>query len=264
MKPTLEFVKEITADAGDILQRFVGEDLDVKHKSRVDLVTKADNASEEYIIGRIREAFPGHAINAEESGEWEGDREHQWFIDPLDGTLNYAHGVPFYAVSIGYAFQGEMTLGVVYDPVRGEFFCAEQGKGVTLNGKPIMVSPFTDLVDCMLATGFPFDQWRSSEGNVENFVRFSELSQAVRRMGSASLHVAYVAAGRLDGFWDIEIFQWDVAAAGLMVREAGGVVTNLRGAPDFLAKPVSIVCANPIIHAKMLAVLAEVRGAQNQ
>jgi len=252
MKPTLEFIIQLASEAGDILQSFVGEDLSVKHKSRTDLVTRADHASEKYITSAIRKAFPDHAIIAEESGKWEGDEEYKWFIDPLDGTLNYAHGVPIYSVSIGYAYQSEMTMGVVYDPTRKELFCAERGKGATLNGIPIHVSQYKKLIDCMLVTGFPNDLWDTPDDNLNNFKSFSKEAQTVRRLGSAALDVVYVAAGRLDGFWDVEIEQWDVAAGGLIVREAGGVVTNMYGDRDFLDKPVSMIAANPVIHAKLL------------
>ena len=261
MHPTLEFIKELAANAGEILLSYVGNEMDVQHKSRTDLVTQADHDSENYLIDTIRKAFPDHAINAEESGEWEGHPEHQWYLDPLDGTLNFAHGVPIYCVSIGYAFQGEMALGVVYDPVRQEFFCAERGSGAILNGEPIQVAEETELVECMLATGFPHDTaaWGTPADNTANFFQFNRLSQSVRRLGSAALDVAYVGAGRLDGFWQVEINQWDVAAGGLIVREAGGVVTDAFGSPDFLAKPVSFLCANPVIHGKMLDVLEAVR-----
>ncbi len=259
MKPTLDFIQSIAAEAGDILQNFAG-DLKIEHKSPIDLVTQADHASERHLIKAIREAFPGHAIVAEESGEWEGMPEHQWFIDPLDGTLNYAHGVPIYSVSIGYAFKGEMQLGVVYDPTRGEFFCAERGQGATLNGKPLQVSAFTELIDCMLATGFPKGANAPEDDNLVNFASFINVAQSVRRLGSAALNIVYVGSGRLDGFWEVDIYQWDIAAGGLIVQEAGGVVTDIYGGPDFLKKPPSFVCANPVIQPKMLAVLAEVRA----
>jgi myo-inositol-1(or 4)-monophosphatase len=262
VKPTLEFVTELASRAGDILQSFIGGDLDVKHKSRTDLVTRADHASEKYLIASIRKAFPDHAINAEESGQWEGSAEHQWFIDPLDGTLNYAHGVPIYSVSIGYAYQGELELGVVYDPNRKEYFCAEQGKGATLNGETMHVSQYKDLIDCMLVTGFPNDMWGTPDDNTANFIEFSKSVQTIRRLGSAALDIVYVGAGRLDGFWEVEIFQWDVAAGGLIVREAGGVVTDVYGSQDFLKKPVSVVAANPAIHAEMLDTLKRVRDGK--
>jgi len=264
MQPTLKFIQKIAHQAGSILLSYVGREMDVQHKSRTDLVTRADHESEKFIINGIREAFPKHAINAEESGDWEGEPEHQWYIDPLDGTLNYAHGVPIYSVSIGYAFQGEMTLGVVFDPLREECFCAERGQGAALNGQKIRVSDQTDLIECMLGTGFPHDSaaWGSPADNMANFFHFNRLSQTVRRLGSSALAVAYVAAGRLDGFWQVATNQWDVAAGALIVCEAGGMVTDAFGQPDFLAKPVSVLYANPVIHQKMLAVLDDVRAEQ--
>jgi myo-inositol-1(or 4)-monophosphatase len=264
MKPTLEFVKTITQESGEILQSFTGEDLEIRHKSPTDLVTKADQASEQFLIGAIREAFPDHTINAEETGQWEGTPDHQWFIDPLDGTLNFAHGVPMYCVSVGYTYQGKLELGVIYDPVHKECFYAERGQGAYLNGKPLHVSGFEDLVDCMLVTGFPNNMWGTPDDNTYNFIRFSKLSQTVRRLGSAALDIVYVGAGRLDGFWEMEINNWDIAAGGLIVREAGGVVSNVYGDQDFLKEPISIVAANPVIHAKMLEVLAEERAEKSQ
>jgi len=255
MQPTLDFIKELATHAGDILIEYAQNDFDIHHKSRKDLVTSADHASEAYLIESIRKAFPTHAINAEESGELGGETDHKWFIDPLDGTVNYAHGIPFYAVSIGYAFKGEMTLGVVYDPNREECFSAESGVGATLNGEPLHVGEKTDLIECLLATGFPRDVDGTPGDNLHEFIRLNRASQAVRRMGSAALDIAYVAAGRLDGFWSVEIHQWDVAAASLMVSEAGGLVTTLTGTPDFMTPPVSILCANPTIHGIMLALL---------
>jgi myo-inositol-1(or 4)-monophosphatase len=263
MEPTLVFVKDLAKQAGRILQDYTTKELDVKHKSRTDLVTNADHASEKFIIEKIKSEFPDHAINAEESGVLEGKAGHQWFIDPLDGTLNYAHGVPIYSVSIGYAYQGVMTLGVIYDPTRDEMFCAERGKGATLNDMPMQVSRHSDLIDCMLVTGFPSEMGLARDDNMNNFLRFSQLTQSVRRLGSAALDIAYVAAGRMDGFWRNEVYPWDVAAGSLMVEEAGGLVTNIFGEADFMKKPLSIVAANPTIHAKMLDVFASIRELRN-
>ena len=262
MQPTLDFIIELASQAGEILLSFVGREMHVQHKSRTDLVTQADHESEKFLIETIRGSFPHHTINAEESGELTGQSEHQWYLDPLDGTLNFAHGVPMYSISIGYAYRGEMALGVVYDPVREEFFCAQQGAGAALNGHPIRVGKETDLVECLLATGFPHNQaaWGTPADNTANFIQLNQLTQGVRRLGSAALDVAYVAAGRLDGFWQVDINQWDVAAGGLIVREAGGVATDAFGQPDFLAKPVSFLCANPTIHAEILAILDKVRS----
>lgn len=259
MQPTLDFIKQIALDAGKILQDMVNGELGIQHKSEKDLVTLADHASEEFIIGSIREAFPDHTINAEESGHLTGTAEHQWFIDPIDGTLNYAHGVPFYCVSIAYAYQGEVTLGVVYDPVRKESFSAELGKGAHLNGEPIQVSQYENLVDCMLSTGFPGNKWGAMDDNLHDFYHFSIAAQTVRRLGSAALDLAYVAAGRLDGFWEKSVHNWDIAAAGLILQEAGGVASNIFGGEDYLQDPISIVAANPIIQPQLLEILAEVR-----
>jgi myo-inositol-1(or 4)-monophosphatase len=255
VKPTLDFIKSIAAQAGDILLELADSDLQVEHKSRIDLVTKADHDSEQFLINAIHAAFSDHAIVAEESGSWAGAQDHQWYIDPLDGTLNYAHGVPIYCVSIGYACQGQMELGVVYDPTREEFFCAQRGQGATLNGQPIHVSDFNELIDGMLGTGFPKGEGDSSDDNIANFIRFTQVAQSVRRLGSAALAIAYVGAGRLDGFWEVEIHQWDIAAGGLIVEEAGGVVTDIRGGSDYMKDPPSILCANPVIHRGMLDVI---------
>ena len=259
MQPTLDFIKQIARDAGEILQDMAGGELGIQHKSEKDLVTRADHDSEEFIIGSIRKALPDHTINAEESGHLSGTVEHQWFIDPIDGTLNYAHGVPFYCISIAYAYQGEVILGVVYDPVRRECFSAELGKGAHLNDKPIKVANYENLVDCMLSTGFPGNQWGSPEDNLHDFYHFSLAAQTVRRLGSAALDLAYVAAGRLDGFWEKSVHNWDIAAAGLIVKEAGGVATNVFGGSEYLKDPISIVAANPIIQPQLLEILAEVR-----
>ena len=259
MQPTLDFIKQIALDAGKILQDMVGGELGIQHKSEKDLVTRADKVSEDFIIGSIQEAFTGHTINAEESGHLSGTAEHQWFIDPIDGTLNYAHGVPFYCVSIAYAYQGEVTLGVVYDPVRQECFSAELGEGAHLNGEPIHVASYNKLVDCMLSTGFPGNRWGAPDDNLHDFYHFSLAAQTVRRLGSAALDLTYVAAGRLDGFWEKSVHNWDIAAAGLIVKEAGGVVTNVFGGSDYLTEPISIAAGNPVIHPQILEVLAQVR-----
>ena len=262
MQPTLEYVKQIALNAGDILLTISGEELNIKHKTRTDLVTRADHEAEAFLIDAIRQGFPDHAINAEESGELNGNVDHQWFIDPLDGTLNYAHGVPFYSVSVAYAFQGQMTIGGVYDPVRKELFSAEYGKGAALNGKPIRVSGYTDLIDCMLATGFPPDMFDEPSDNMAYFREFRRRSQSIRRMGSAALDLAYLACGRFDGYWKTDLYPWDAAAGTLIAQEAGAIVTDLDNQPGFMNMPISLVCANPKIHAEMIKELEEVRNRQ--
>ncbi|NLN69639.1 MAG: inositol monophosphatase [Chloroflexi bacterium] len=263
MRPTLDFIKDIAVNAGGILKNFSREDLNIAEKNPKDLVTQADFASERYLIDAIQAAFPEHAIFAEESGKSAGSKDHQWFIDPLDGTLNYAHGVPFYAVSIGYALKGRMQLAVVYDPERDELYCAERGQGATLNEMPIQVAQRTKLATCMLVTGFPTETENPMDDNMANFLRFNSNALTVRRLGSAALDAVYVAAGRLDGYWDAEISLWDIAAGGLIASEADAAVTDVFGNPDYMGKqPSSIVCANPVIHQQMLDLLAATREAR--
>jgi len=262
MQPTLDYVQQIALDAGDILTSISGEEMDIQHKTRTDLVTRADHEAEAYLIDAIRQGFPDHAINAEEAGELQGNTEHQWYIDPLDGTLNYAHGIPFYSVSVAYATQGDMLLGVVYDPVREELFSAEYGKGAMLNGAPIHVSGYTDLIDCMLSTGFPPDMGDQLSDDMAYFREFRKRSQSIRRMGSAALDLAYVACGRFDGYWKTDLYPWDAAAGALIAQEAGAIVTDLDNHPDFMKMPISLVCANPRVHAEIIKVLEDVRRRQ--
>jgi myo-inositol-1(or 4)-monophosphatase len=211
-----------------------------------------DRRSEEFLIAAIRDRFPTHSIVAEESGKTSGDPQHAWYIDPLDGTVNYAHGVPFFAVSIACEEHGKITLGVVYDPLREEMFTAEASRGAYLNGSKIRASNNQTLIDSLLVTGFPYDIQTNPRNNLDHFRHFSLVAQGVRRLGSAALDACYVACGRLEGFWEAHISPWDIAAAGLIAREAGATVTNITGNPDFLAPPPSVIVANPSIHRQLL------------
>ena len=257
MQPALKDLTEIALKAGDILRTGFGKQHQVEFKGAIDLVTEIDNQSEEYILGEVNKRFPGHQIFSEESGEQAGSSENVWYIDPLDGTLNYSHGLAFFAVSIAYAHQGQLSLAAVYDPMADEMFSAERGKGARLNGKAIYVSASRDLKSSLLVTGFPYDAWTNPVNNFSEFQRFSMRTQGVRRLGSAALDLCYVAAGRLDGFWEIRLNAWDVAAGALTAQEAGALVTDVRGGPDFISKPQSILAANPGLHAKMMEVLRE-------
>ena len=230
----------------------------VDYKGVIDLVTEVDRQSEDYLLGEIRKQFPDHHILAEESGGTRGDG-HQWYIDPLDGTVNYAHHIPIFCVSIGYASNGTLSLAAVYDPMRDEMFTAERGKGAYLNGRPLHVSGAVELQKSLLVTGFPYDAWDSEFDNFANFVKFAKLSQGVRRLGSAALDLAYVAAGRFDGFWELALQPWDVAAGGLICEEAGARVTNVYGEADYISPPQSIVATTPGIHARMLEELEQNR-----
>lgn len=252
MQPTLSYIETLARKAGAILHDGYNTEHQVAYKGVIDLVTEIDHQSEEFLLGEVQKDFPNHHIFSEESGVIEGNDDHIWYIDPLDGTVNYAHHIPIFCVSIAYALNGVLTLGVVYDPMRDEMFLAERGKGATLNGKPLRVSSATELQKSLLVTGFPYDAWNTEQDNFSNFIKFGKLSQGVRRLGSAALDLCYVAAGRFDGFWELALKPWDVAAGGLICEEAGAKTTNVQGAADFISPPQSIVAAAPGIHERML------------
>ncbi len=257
--PTLAEVEQLARQAGAILKDGFGQPHQIGYKGRIDLVTEKDHESEALLIQAIQSQYPGHAIVAEESGSLQGRGEATadcWYIDPLDGTVNYAHQLPIFAVSIGYAHEGRLQLGVVYDPMRDELFKAERGQGAYLNGVRIQVAAASELLRALLVTGFPYGPWEATQRNLEYYARFTRRSQGVRRLGSAALDLCYVACGRLDGFWEIKLSPWDVAAGGLIALEAGAQVTSLEGDADFMQPPHSILCANPTIHSQMLTILS--------
>ena len=254
----LDFAIQTARDAGRILAERFGRSIEITNKSELDLVTESDLASESLIIDRIRTYYPRHAILAEESGAAEpADRERpsdwRWIIDPLDGTTNYAHGYPCFCVSIGLEHQGRMEVGVVYDPMRDEVFAAERGQGASLNGRRIRVSSAPNLASALLCTGFPYDVRERSEF-ARHFANFIMNAQGVRRDGAAALDLAYVAAGRFDGFWEEGLKPWDVAAGVLLIEEAGGRVSNYRGEPMNIYTP-PIVASNGLVHEEMMRVL---------
>jgi myo-inositol-1(or 4)-monophosphatase len=252
MQPTLSYLETLARKAGAILHDGYNTEHQVDYKGVIDLVTEVDHRSEKYLLGEVQRDFPEHHIFSEESGVIEGNADHVWYIDPLDGTVNYAHHIPIFCVSIAYALKGSLTLGAIYDPMRDEMFLAERGKGATLNGKTIQVSTATELQKSLLVTGFPYDAWNTEHDNFNNFIKFGKLSQGVRRLGSAALDLGYVAAGRFDGFWELALKPWDVAAGGLICEEAGAHVTNVKGEADFISPPQSVVATTPGIHARML------------
>jgi myo-inositol-1(or 4)-monophosphatase len=254
-QPTLADLERLARQAGRILSDGYEKDHQVNFKGVIDLVTEVDHASEAFLIAEINRLFSGHSFLAEESGASIQQTEHLWIIDPLDGTVNYAHGVPFFCVSIAYSFQGQVVLGVVYEPLRDEMYLAERGKGAWLNGRPLHAVGADELQRSLLVTGFPYDAWHAQPSNFEYYAKLGKLTQGVRRLGSAALDLCYVAAGRLDGYWEFSVKAWDVAAAGLVAQEAGALVTNAHGGPDYLNSPQSVVAANPILHAKLLAEL---------
>ncbi|OGK98234.1 MAG: hypothetical protein A3E31_14165 [Candidatus Rokubacteria bacterium RIFCSPHIGHO2_12_FULL_73_22] len=223
------------------------------------LVTEMDARAEELIVGRLAAAFPDDGVLAEERGAAGGRSGRRWIIDPLDGTTNYAHGVPLFAVSIGLEVGGRVELGVVADPNLDELYVAERGRGATLNAQPLAVSATTTLDESLLATGFPYDIRETDDNNLREYAAFSVRARAVRRMGSAVLYLAWLAAGRLDGYWELRLGAWDVAAGSLLIAEAGGRVTDLVGGPLDLETP-AVVASNGRIHDALLAVLKEIRG----
>lgn len=256
MQPTLSDLKTIAYEAGKIQRAGYEGPLDIKSKGETDLVTEVDFRCESLVIDYIRRHFPGHAIVAEESGILEGDRDHTWYIDPLDGTVNYAHGVPFFCISIAYAENNQLKLGVIYDALRDECFAGERGQGAWLNERPIHVTSATRLNQSLLVTGAA-----SLSSNPEPERYFNSLktlmlaTQGVRRLGSAALDLAYVAAGRLDGYWDMGVKAWDVAAGALIIEEAGGVVTTVKGQRDYMAPPYALLAATPGLHPILLDIL---------
>ena len=240
--------------AGKLLMRNFGSPQRVDHKGEVDLVTEIDRRSERAIVEAIRSVFPDHPILTEEGMGQDGGDPFRWIVDPLDGTTNYVHGYPCFSVSIALESEGEIILGVIYNPVLGEMFAARRGQGTTLNGKKVAVSPTERLTNSLLATGFPYDIRRSQANNLDHFSQFAFRAQAIRRAGSAALDLCYVAAGRFDGFWEMKLAPWDVAAGSLMVTEAGGLVSDFCGGP-FRIDGREILASNGRIHSQMIEVL---------
>jgi myo-inositol-1(or 4)-monophosphatase len=261
MQLTLSYLERLARQAGEILRAGYNQEHQVGYKGVIDLVTEVDHQSETFLLGEVRRDFPDHHIFSEETGVIQGSDQHTWYIDPLDGTVNYAHNIPFFCVSIAYASttlstsaarSASLKLGAVYDPMRDELFLAERGKGATLNGQPLRVSSAIELQRSLLVTGFPYNAWNTPQDNFSNFVKFGKLSQGVRRMGSAALDLSYVAAGRFDGYWEMALNPWDVAAGGLICEEAGARVTNVKGEADYISAPQSVLASTPGIHARML------------
>jgi myo-inositol-1(or 4)-monophosphatase len=246
--------------AGSIINR-ASLDLDlvrVSSKGRSDFVTEVDRAAEQAIIATLKTAYPNHSILAEESGASgpEGDVDYLWIIDPLDGTTNFIHGFPQYAVSIGLKHRGHITQAVVYDPTRNELFTATRGRGAFLNDRRLRASKRDQLQDCLIGTGFPFRKLDDLDQYVEVFTRVTKGTAGVRRAGAASLDLAYVAAGRLDGFWEFGLSPWDIAAGSLLIIEAGGLIGDLYGNDDYL-QTGDVVCGAPKIFPKLLALMRE-------
>lgn len=252
LKPAL--ITAARAGAAEILRFFNGE-FKVSNKEGVNnLVTEADHAAEKAILDVIRSAFPDHQVLAEETGEVKQDSTYKWIIDPIDGTVNFAHGIPLNCVSIGIEKEGQMIMGAVYNPHLNEFYFAEKGKGATLNDKPIRVSEETAVIKSCLVTGFPYTYINMPNGPLEIFDRLIRKGVPVRRLGSAAIDLCWVAAGRFDGFYEHKLEAWDSAAGYLMVEEAGGKVTDFTGSP-FSVYQHRVLATNGKIHDELLAVI---------
>lgn len=262
MKPTerdirmfRNFAQKVATDAGALLKRKLKKKNRIDYKGRVNLVTEADVASEKLITGIIQREFPMHSILAEENTDIAKSLDFQWIIDPLDGTTNYAHEFPVYCVSIALEYKKEVVVGVVYDPERDELFSAAKNMGAHMNRERLRVSSERKLEHALLATGFPYDIGSSNEDNLKYFRRFAKVAQGVRRPGSAAMDLCYLAAGRFDGFWELKLSPWDTAAGQLIVKEAGGRVTDFEG-KKYSIYGKYILATNGKLHNQMKKVLA--------
>jgi len=246
----------IAREAGAVISALAGQRIGFELKGAYDLVTEADRASERLIVERLGQHFPSHTVVAEEGGAHEGTSEYRWYVDPLDGTTNFAHGFPVYNVTLGLERAGELIAGAIYDPTRDEMFQAEKGAGAFLNGQPIHVTKTARIADALCATGFP-SRKRHQNVNVHFYYQFAMLSHGVRRAGAAALDLAYVACGRLDCFWEFHLNPWDMAAGVLLVREAGGVCTDMRGEPFDLWGP-HVLADNGVLHSSVVELMERI------
>jgi myo-inositol-1(or 4)-monophosphatase len=258
MNPFLEVAMQAACEAGGILMAEYARPVDISYKGEVDIVTQADRRSEQAIVTRLRARFPKHAIVAEEGGGSETDSPFRWHVDPLDGTTNFAHGYPCFAVSIGLEEEGEPITGVIFQPVTGELFTAVKGEGAYLNRNRIHVSVIQKLATSLLVTGFPSVK-RAQNPNIHYYWDFTLRSHGVRRDGSAAMDLASVACGRFEGFWEFGLHSWDTAAGVLLVREAGGTVSRFDGQPYHLGDR-ELLASNGKVHSEMLEIAADIAG----
>jgi myo-inositol-1(or 4)-monophosphatase len=252
----LETAAEIALEAGALLATYFERRVAFELKGDFDLVTEADRASERLVVERLRSHFPSHSILAEEGGGHEGSSGYRWYVDPLDGTTNFAHGYPTYNVTLGLEQDGEMLVGVVFDPSRQEMFSAERGAGAYLNNRRIRVSAVKRLEDSLVSTGFP-SRKRHLNVNIHFYHQMAMATHGVRRGGAAAIDLAYVACGRLEAFWEFGLNPWDMAAGTLLVMEAGGACSDMKGGPHSLKGP-HLLTDNGAIHAETLALFGEI------
>jgi myo-inositol-1(or 4)-monophosphatase len=262
MPSYLDISADIAREAGALLATYFERRVAFELKGEYDLVTEADRASEALVVERLRSHFPTHSIVAEEGGGHQGSSEYCWYVDPLDGTTNFAHGFPMYNVTMALEHAGQLVAGVIFDPERNEMFASERGSGAYLNQRPIHVSKVARLEDTLVATGFPSLK-RHQNVNVHFYYQLAMITHGVRRAGSAALDLAYVASGRLDAFWEFGLKPWDMAAGILLIQEAGGKCSDMHGAPMQLRGP-HLLATNGAVHDAMLAKFGEIFHGEYQ
>jgi len=251
---SLKVAEEASRIAGEMLRRNIDSSKEIVYKGAVNLVTDFDKRSQDVIFSHISSRFPDHDFLAEEDLCEQRGSEFRWIIDPMDGTTNYAHNFPIFCVSIALEWKNTVVCGVIYDPMRGEMFSAISGKGSVMNGQRIHTSATGDLDKSLLATGFPYDVRESEVNNIDHFANFATRVQAIRRCGSAALDLCYVACGRFDGFWELKLSPWDVAAGILIVEESGGHVTDFQGETASIYGK-DLLASNGLIHEQMIQIL---------
>ncbi len=254
----LEFAIRLAFESGKIQRKHFEKTLSIQHKGEINLVTNVDFECERRIIELVRQHFPDDEVISEEKTNLFEPGKNRWIVDPLDGTTNYAHGYPFFCTSVAYEVDGEVRAGATYNPIMEELFWARKGEGAFLNGRQIRVSAIKEMKQALLVSGFPYDIATNPDNNLGHWAAFIMKAQALRRDGSAGLNLSYVAAGRFDGFWELKLSPWDMAAGTLIVREAGGTVTSIRGEP-FDLYGGGVVASNGLIHREMISVLREGR-----
>jgi len=257
----LETAAEIAREAGSLLTGYFERRVPFETKGEFDLVTEADRASERLVVERLRSHFPTHSIVGEEGARFEGPTDYRWYVDPLDGTTNFAHSFPVFNVTLGLERAGELVAGVVFDPCRQELFTAERGAGAYLNNRRIHVSSTPRLSDSLASTGFP-SRKRHHNVNIHFYYQLAMASHGVRRTGSAAIDLAYVACGRLDFFWEFGLKPWDVAAGSLLVSEAGGRVSDMRGGAHSVTASDQVLADNGLLHDEILAMFGQIFQGQ--
>lgn len=256
MISVLEFAIQCAFESGRIQAEYFQKRIGIHHKGEINIVTDVDIACQKRIIELIEKEYPEDCIIAEEKVNIFDEERNKWIIDPLDGTTNYAHGYPFFCTSIAYEVKGEVVVGVVYNPILNELFFSQKGQGAYFNGEKMHVSSINDMKQALLSTGFPYDLPTSTKNNINHFVNFLYHAQAVRRDGSAAMNLAYIACGRFDGHWEMKLNPWDMAAGALLVREAGGTITDFKG-EDFSIYGDELVASNGLLHDRLIEVLRE-------